>query len=225
MKKTRRAQSRRVFISFSYDDWAVVERMMAALQQPEADTRLDTWELARAGSPVQSFHQTNRASDIRVVDCSNSSLASKWVQAEFEALSRKLKGRAIVVPVPGGNSKAWTFRKTCDQLIEEGPPNMPSEPAKWPGLRHANLVQFLEIHYGKYIGNGLTMEHIKKTDLELYRTIYYYKKHNKLPFEIPARPQILATKLEKFWHGGKDALTPQERGAVTKKLERPIPRR
>jgi hypothetical protein len=155
-------------------------------------------------------------------------ILAQQAEAEYNALVALILQKGYSGTLKKFSFKVSTFRRTRDQFLDECPPNidhLPSEPTKWPGLRRANLVQFLEVNYGRYIGNGLTMEHIKKKDLELYRTIYYYKKHRKLPFEIPARPQLLDTKLEKFWQAGKDALTPQERGAVTKKLERSATKR
>jgi hypothetical protein len=99
----------------------------------------------------------------------------------------------------------------------------------WPGSKKADLVPFLQTHYGKYLGNGLTMAWIWQHDRPLYHAIHYAKKVHKFPEDIviPSERDAMKDAVRKFIAAGEAdlagaSLTPKERRAVARKVRRSV---
>lgn len=91
----------RVFISHSHQDKPFVERLLKDLLDANLNVWLDKQELAPGDSVIEKVSHGLRNSDYLVAVLSRSSIKSKWVQAELNAvLSNQLSGKSGTAILP-----------------------------------------------------------------------------------------------------------------------------
>lgn len=157
---------------------------------------------------------TGRAHDVDVP------ISSEQPENLYQGFVRLASQKGYTGAIDNFDFNIPSLNRNREDFLTDCPPDagrLPAEPAKWPGLRRGSLVDFLKINYGRYIGVDLTMEQIKRQDPELYKCIYYYRKHYAFPFDIPARPQLLNARLEKFFREGQERLSAEDREAIGRK--------
>src|SRR5665213_259881 len=88
----------RVFVSHSFQDNDVAERISTALKAADFNVWFDAWELQAGDSIATRIREGLRASDFLVVLLSPDSVNSRWVRDEMSlALSSELRQRAITL--------------------------------------------------------------------------------------------------------------------------------
>ena len=88
----------RVFVSHSFQDNDVAERISTALKAADFNVWFDAWELQAGDSIATRVREGLRASDFLVVLLSPDSVNSRWVRDEMSlALSSELRQRAITL--------------------------------------------------------------------------------------------------------------------------------
>src|SRR5438105_1672243 len=93
--------SKKVFISYSHQDKAVVEGLAADLNSNGVDVFFDQWDIQPGDSIVDKiFTQGLAEAQLFVVVLSKASVSSRWVREELDAATiRRIEGITKVVPV------------------------------------------------------------------------------------------------------------------------------
>src|SRR3990170_6374615 len=87
-----------VFISYSHEDRASVDKIAAHLVKRRVHVWLDRWELRVGDSLIQRIQSEIQNADALVVVLSKASVNSSWCQKELSAgLVRELEEKRVVV--------------------------------------------------------------------------------------------------------------------------------